>query len=67
MNKLLEVLDKLIAAFREKPVHTIIFTFILGSILAFLAYEYVHQPKKVSDGSQIIQSTGDDNKNSNSK
>ena len=67
MDKLYQVLNNLITAFREKPWRTIFFTAIFGTITIILFYLYVRQPKSIPEGSQIIQSTGDGNNNSNSK
>lgn len=67
MDKAFEALKELIIAFQEKPWLTTIFILILGAAVGTSIYLFVHQPKSVPEGSQIIQSIGNDNKNSNTK
>jgi hypothetical protein len=67
MKELAQAVIKLLSFFDKKPLKTSIFVVILAVIGGIFYYMYLHQPKSVPEGSQIIQSTGDDNKNSNSK
>jgi hypothetical protein len=67
MEKLAEALIKLFSSFDKNPWRTLTLTVVVGVMVIIGLYIYVHQPKSVPEGSQIIQSTGDGNKNSNSK
>ena len=67
MDKVLEFLTKLLEVFKGNPAKTIILVIVLVGGAVWGLYLYTHQAKTPSEGSQSIQSTGDNNTNLNSK